>query len=197
MVELSGVVEYKFIRQKSGRLYKLRGVKGANWFKFEMYALAGLGALWYHSKGEKDGKWYGLAALNTEGQGLPNGINDYSKFTAVIPYGIGIRRRLTGGRHSSVAYWSISLEVTMRKTFSDYIDDVSDVYYDSDGIGFQNVPDVSAETLYFADPSGIYNNGGFGENQQRGGVRDDDSYMLGMISISYIPGRRRRNLPKF
>jgi hypothetical protein len=172
-------------------------VKSTTWFKFEVYALAGFSALWYDPRGKKDGKWYGLAALNTEGQGQPNGIKDYSKFTAVIPYGIGIRRRLSGGRNSSAASWSISLEITMRKTFSDYIDDVSDVYYDSDGIGFDNVPEVSAEAIYFGDPSGLYTTGGFGEDQQRGGVLQDDSYMLGMVSISYIPGRRRRNLPKF
>ena len=86
----------------------------------------------------------------------------------------------------------------MRKTFSDYIDDVSNTYYDSEGIGFRNTSDASPEALYFADPSGIYNNGGYTEPQQRGDVRDKDAYMLGMISVNYKPARRRRrNLPKF
>jgi hypothetical protein len=199
MIELVGVVEYKFIRQKSGHIYKLKGVKGKRWFKFEVYALVGIGALWYSSKGQKDGKWYGLAALNTEGQGLPNGIKDYSQFTAVIPYGIGFRRSLGGGARSrSFGSWSISLELTMRKTFSDYIDDVSNTYYDSEGVGFNNAPDASAEMLYFADPSDTYNNGGYSEPQQRGNVRDKDAYMLGIIAVNYKPARRRkRYLPKF
>ena len=63
MVELAGVVEYKFIRQKSGHIYKLRGVKGKSWFKFEMYALAGIGALWYSPKGQKDGITVSLLQL--------------------------------------------------------------------------------------------------------------------------------------
>jgi hypothetical protein len=198
MIELTGVFEYKFIKQKSGHIYKLRGVKGKSWFRFEMYVLAGIGALWYSPKGQKDGKWYGLAELNTEGQGLPNGIKDYSQFTAVIPYGIGLRRSLSSGARSrSYGSWSISLELTMRKTFSDYIDDVSNAYYDSEGIGFGNVPNASAETLYFADPSGTFNAGGYGEPQNRGDASDKDAYMLGIISINYKPARRGRSLPKF
>lgn len=198
MVEFTGQFEYKFIKQKTGHLYRLRGVRGKSWFRFEIYALVGVGGLWYDPKGERNGKWYRLAPLNTEGQGQPNGIGDYSQFTMVIPYGIGISRNLGGGARSRhFGSWSISLELTMRKTFSDYIDDVSDVYYDSDGIGFNNTPDASEESIYFADPSGIYNNGGYTEPQQRGDASDNDAYMLGVISLNYKPARRRRNLPKF
>jgi hypothetical protein len=200
MVELSGQIEYKFIRQKSGHLYKLRGVRGKKWFRFEVYALAGIGALWYDPQGERDGKWYRLAPLNTEGQGLPGGPKDYSQFTAVIPYGLGIRRNLGGGaRARHFGSWSISLELTMRKTFSDYIDDVGDVYYGTDGYETTGVVGAGyeGEALYFADPSDVYNNGGYGEPQQRGDVSDKDAYMLGIISLNYKPARKRRNLPKF
>ncbi len=199
MVELSGQLEYKFIRQKSGHLYKLRGVRGKRWFRFELYALAGVGALWYDPKGDRDGKWYRLAPLNTEGQGLPEGPKDYSQFTMVVPYGIGIRRNLGGGaRARHFGSWSISLELTMRKTFSDYIDDVSTSYYsdgDKDPIEIFNAG--GEEALYFHDPSGIYNTSGYGEPQQRGDSSDKDAYMLGIISLNYKPARRRRNLPKF
>lgn len=201
MLELTGQIEYKFIRQKSGHLYKLRGVRGKSWFRFEVYALVGAGALWYDPKGERDGKWYRLAPLNTEGQGLADGPKDYSQFTMVVPYGIGIRRNLGGGaRARHFGSWSISLELTMRKTFSDYIDDVSDVYYGT-GDGSESGGTIGAgyenEALYFADPSGIYNGGGYTEPQQRGDASDKDAYMLGIISLNYKPARKRRNLPKF
>jgi hypothetical protein len=200
MIELSGQFEYKFIKQKAGHLYKLRGVRGTKWFRFEVYALAGVGALWYDPKGERDGKWYRLAPLNTEGQGLPGGPKDYSQFTVVVPYGLGFRRTF-GGYAKSMQYgsWSISLELTMRKTFSDYIDDVSTYYY-ADGEKLPSaVLDAGGENaLYFHDPSGVYNNGGFGEPQQRGDASDKDAYMLGIISLNYkLARKRRRNLPKF
>jgi hypothetical protein len=198
MIELAGVVEYKIIKQKSGHVYKLRGVKGKGWFKFEIYGIAGIGLLRYNTKGQRNGVWQNLASLNTEGQGLDGGPDDYSQFTVVIPYGVGIRRNLSLGPSSRrFGSWAITLELTMRKTFSDYIDDVSGNYYSSDGIGYNNVEGVSPETLYFADPSGVNNIGGYGEPQQRGDPGDKDTYMLGVISINYKPAKRRRNLPKF
>ena len=90
----------------------------------------------------------------------------------------------------------------MRKTFSDYVDDVSTSYYGTgpSGTGTAGVENIDPEAVYFSDPSGSYVNGGFGELQQRGDETDKDAYMLGIISINYKPvrrRRRRRNLPKF
>ncbi len=198
IVELSGQLEYMLIKQKSGHLYRLRGVRGKSWFRFEVYLLAGIGGIWYDPQGDKGGEWHRLAPLNTEGQGLESGPSDYSGFTAVVPYGLGIRRSLSSGARSRhFGSWSISLELTMRKTFSDYIDDVSTVYYDSEGAGMSGVQGVSDDAVYFSDPSGHYVNGQYGEAQQRGDDSDKDAYMLGVISINYKPVRKRRNLPKF
>ncbi|MGB0887372.1 MAG: DUF6089 family protein [Vicingaceae bacterium] len=199
LIELSAQLEYMLIRQKSGLLHKLRGVRGKQWFRFEVYALAGIGGLYYDPKGERDGEWHSLAPLNTEGQGLEGGPKDYSQYTMVVPYGIGIRRNISGGARSrNFGTWSISLELTMRKTFSDYIDDVSTSYYaDGDKDPDKILQAGGEDALYFHDPSGLYNNGGFGEAQQRGDPSDNDAYMLGIISINYKPARRRRNLPKF
>jgi hypothetical protein len=199
IVELSAQLEYMLIKQKTGHLYRLRGVRGKSWFRFEVYLLAGIGGIWYDPQGDKNGEWYRLAPLNTEGQGLPGGPDDYSGFTAVVPYGIGIRRNLSGGSRSRhFGSWSISLELTMRKTFSDYIDDVSTSYYSDGDKDPSLIFDTGGENaLYFHDPSGRYNNGGYGEAQQRGDDSDKDAYMLGIISINYKPARKRRNLPKF
>ena len=162
-----------------------------------MYAFGGVGGIYYDPRGERNGSWFRLAPLNTEGQGLPGGPNDYSQFTVVIPYGIGIRRNLSGGARSRhFGSWSISLELSVRKTFSDYIDDVSTYYY-NDG-GSIAIADAYGEAAgYFHDPSGDYVNGGYGELQQRGDPTDNDAYLLGILSLNYKPARRRRNLPKF
>lgn len=199
ILELSAQFEYMLIKQKTGHLYRLRGVRGKSWFRFEVYVFGGLGAIWYSPYGEKDGKWYKLAPLNTEGQGLPGGPSDYSGFTAVVPYGLGIRRNLSGGARSRhFGSWSISLELSTRKTFSDYIDDVSTYYY-SDGTKDPNaIRDAYGDdAFYFHDPGGDYSHGGYGAPQQRGDKTDKDAYLMGILSINYKPARRRRNLPKF
>jgi Domain of unknown function (DUF6089) len=200
IIELSGQLEYMLIKQKSGHLYRLRGVRGKKWFRFEVYLLGGIGVIWYDPKStDRNGNWQRLAPLNTEGQGLPGGPKDYSQFTAVIPYGIGIRRNLSGGARSRhFGSWSISLELTMRKTFSDYIDDVSTDYYADGDKNPSAIKDAYGDqAFYFHDPSGDMQNGGFGEPQQRGDRTDKDAYMLGILSINYKPARKRRNLPKF
>ena len=201
IVELSAQAEYMIIKQKSGHLYRLRGVRGKSWFRFEVYALGGLGLIWFDPRGDNGSEHVRLAPLNTEGQGLPGGPDDYKGLTMVMPYGLGIRRALGGGARSRhFGSWTIALELTMRKTFSDYIDDVSDVYYGT-GNGSESTGVVGAgytdEQIFFSDPSGHYVNGGYGEPQQRGDKTDNDAYMMGIISINYKPARRKRNLPKF
>lgn len=197
IIELSAQFEYMIIKQKSGHLYRLRGVRGKRWFRFEVYAYGGFGGIWFDPYGERNGSWFRLAPLNTEGQGLPGGPSDYSGFTAVIPYGLGIKRNLGGGaRARHFGSWSISLELGVRKTFSDYIDDVSTYYY-NDGGSFAIADAYGEEAGYFHDPSGHYARGGYGEPQQRGDHTDNDAYLMGILSINYKPARRRRNLPKF
>ncbi|MCL4857026.1 MAG: hypothetical protein KJZ55_07120 [Flavobacteriales bacterium] len=95
IMELSAQGEYMLVKQKSGHLYRLRGVRGKSWFRFEVYVFGGIGGIWYNPQSRNPkGDWVSLKNLNTEGQGLAGGPKDYSGFTAVIPYGIGIRRNL-------------------------------------------------------------------------------------------------------
>lgn len=201
IVEVSGQFEYMLIKQKSGHLYRLRGVRGKSWFRFEVYLFGGIGAAWYSPYGYRGGEWSSLKPLHTEGQGLNGGPSQYTGFTAVIPYGIGIKRNLGGGaRRGRFSTWSISLELSMRTTFTDYIDDVSTNYYQDPvtGAGTKAVEAAyGPDAGYFADPSGKYYEGGYGEPQQRGDKTDNDAYMLGLISLNYKIQKRRRNLPKF
>jgi len=199
LVELGAQLEYMLIRQKSGHLYRLRGVRGKSWFRFEVYLFGGIGGLWYNPTAKApDGDWFSLRDMHTEGQGLPGGPEQYSGLTFVLPYGIGIRRSLGGAGSRRFSPWSITLELSMRKTFSDYIDDVSDVYYDNDKIR----ANYGNDAAYFADPSGNFSglvDDGDGNliGQQRGDKDDNDAYMLGIIAINYKIQKRRRNLPKF
>ena len=197
VIELSAQMEYMLIKQKSGHLYRLRGVRGKRWFRFEVYAFGGVGGIWFDPYGERNGSWYRLKPLHTEGQGLPGGPKQYNGYSLVIPYGMGIRRNLGGSARSrQFGSWSLSLELSLRKTFTDYMDDVSTYYYNNGGS--TAIAAAYGEAAgYFHDPSGHYANGGYGEPQQRGDHTDNDAYLMGIISLNYKPAKRRRNLPKF
>jgi hypothetical protein len=62
------------VKQKSGHLYRLRGVRGKSWFRFEVYVFGGIGGIWYNPQSRNPkGEWVTLKDLNTEGQGLAGG----------------------------------------------------------------------------------------------------------------------------
>ena len=76
------------------------------------------------------------------------------------------------------------------------VDDVSTDYHPVEEIREA----YGEEAAYFASPA-EYENPllGFdgGTPEQRGDKSDKDAYMMGIISLNYKIGRRRRNLPKF
>ena len=45
ILELSAQGEYMLVKQKSGHLYRLRGVRGKSWFRFEVYVFGGIGGI--------------------------------------------------------------------------------------------------------------------------------------------------------
>lgn len=66
---------------------------------------------------------YFLKPLSTEGEGIVQGRKPYSLTQFSIPFGGGIKLSLTDDIN-------VGLEIGLRKTFSDYIDDVSKTYVD-------------------------------------------------------------------
>jgi hypothetical protein len=83
------------------------------------------------SKGKLAAGWYALQPLGTEGQNLGGTYDDpYSRIQIAIPAGLGIRYKLD-------KHWDLAFEIGWRKTFTDYLDDVSTNYVsgikDADG----------------------------------------------------------------
>jgi hypothetical protein len=74
---------------------------------------------------DSTGKWFDLNSMGTEGQGTTQeGKNKpYSLTSIAIPFGLGLKI-------SPSKSISLGLEWGIRKTFTDYIDDVSTVYPD-------------------------------------------------------------------
>ena len=190
--EISGMIEYFIIREEPGKLRPFNQKR----FVIDLYVFAGFGVAYFNPQAKYEGTWTNLQPLGTEGQGIELQPDNYSRFTPVIPIGIGFAKKFKG-------YWSAGLELSYRKTFTDYIDDVSTVYFNNDKIRSQ-YGDAAA---YLADPSLGYiedENGNqipvnsTGEGMQRGDPNDKDSYLTAVVTIHYyLRGRKRINRSRF
>lgn len=196
--------EFYFIQNARGNLYRSRGVRGRNGLSLDIYAFAGIGLMYFNPKAEYNGQWVALQPLGTEGQGLPGQPVKYSRFTINVPYGIGIGKTID-------RYWSFNVELIIRQTFSDYIDDVSGNYY-----GRENLRrDMSANgasaadierAVALSDPNIYHTLDGYSYDSQpdmgatgevRGNPDNNDSFMTGMVTLSRKIVKRRRSRSKF
>ncbi len=113
-------------------LWEAAGGLEFNYFPFEIgharykgtaYLLVEMGAFNMNPQAEYNGEWHDLQALGTEGQGSRlTGDRRYSKTQFTMPIGLGFRVTL-----GDVA--TLNVEYGIRKTFTDYIDDVGGDMY--------------------------------------------------------------------
>jgi hypothetical protein len=116
--------------------------------RFTPYLFMGLGIYSHKPQAEYLGRWYELQPLGTEGQGTTSGDDPYALNGVSIPFGVGMKLNL----FSIVA---LSVEWGMRKTYSDYLDDVSGAYADPAVLADESGP----LTVIFADRSLSYPEG--------------------------------------
>lgn len=156
-------------------------------FTHNLFAFIGVGAFYFNPKGQTpSGDWVKLKPLHTEGQGLPGGPKQYKNFSISIP--IGGYYKLTLNK-----VWSFGVEVTYRKTFTDYIDDVGTVYYDNSALSEAYGP-LSAQ---MADPNkgliyGATSPATDGTAAQRGD-KQKDAFLSVELTASYIFKKQRRS----
>jgi hypothetical protein len=204
VIELDVQLEFSWMRESIGSRYKVRRVKGRGKKGSEVYfyGFVGIGGMWFNPRAKMNGKWYSLRPLHTEGQGLVDSRPTYSPVQLVIPYGLGVRYNVN-------KQMSIGMEYGIRKTFTDYIDDVSTTYFDKRLLR-DNFGDVSADISDPALGKTIEFQGDFYHaapesekdcqtcpNQQRGDPTDLDSYMFLNFSVNYRLKSSRKGLPKF
>jgi hypothetical protein len=174
-----------YANEKFGARYNLPGHNGAKNHNEQIYLFAGVGGCYFNPEAMMNNKWYKLDPLNTEGQGMDGGARETLPFTVTVPMGIGLRMGL--GR-----MWRIGIEASYVKTFSDYIDDVSTVYYNPQSLS-------SAEAQYFSNPS-VSNVNWFAPGQQRGDKQKDAYYHLNMVvarNITYKDYAKQRRSYKY
>ena len=194
VIEASLRYELHLYREELGHVYDLRGVKGTKSSRVGLYFFAGIGGFYFEPKAQFNNAWVNLRPLRTEGQGLPGGPEEYQNMGLCIPMGVGVRRSFS-------KQWSLGLELQYTKTFTDYIDDVSGVYYNEQAIREAN--GLNGEmAAYLADPSldllieeGIY--GATAEGQQRGDSKDLDAYIFLTFNAQYKIFKYRSGSKKY
>ena len=142
---------------------------------FSPYLFSGFTVLHFNPKTELDGETYDLRTFGTEGQ-----------FRGEEYYSIGGALTFGGGIKFDLSYrWSINIELSSRKLFTDYIDDVSGTYPDMDDLEALRGPIAVA----LSDRSLIADGVRIGEEgRQRGNGRQNDNYTTLGISLLYYFG---------
>jgi hypothetical protein len=181
LLEWGGLVEFYFIpdapeghkhrhkRQKKGKV-------------FTGYIATGIAGCYFNPLGDYiDGTTYELQLLHTEGQGILPTRPEYALTSFVIPVNLGFRYRV----NSAI---SIDAELCYRKSFSDYMDDISQTYID---------PSLLSDPVaqYFANP--VPGTPGTEAGQQRGDPTDPDGYMFLMFNVSWKFSTNTRSVPKY
>lgn len=148
--------------------------------KWSPYVFAGIGVYRFspYTTDSLNRKVF-LQALGTEGQGLPEFADRkvYKKTQLNIPFGGGLKYALSDDVH-------LSVEMSVRKLFTDYLDDVSTTYVDENvllaGRGQATVDYAFRGDELKTDPQ-AYPAGG----AQRGGSKYKDLYYFGQVKISF------------
>ncbi len=93
-------------------------------YKLAPFAMLGVNLFHFNPQAQYKGQWIDLKPLNTEGQSIANvNARSYKRTQVGVPLGVGLKYQMS----SKV---NIALELSYRKTFTDYIDDVSTAYPD-------------------------------------------------------------------
>lgn len=126
VTDISAIVEFNFLDYNTGSIIDY----------FTPYVFAGIGTIFYNPKAEGQT----LRDLGTEGQLVGyEGRSKYGNMTLAIPFGMGVKYSLN-------KKWCLGFEWGMRKTFTDYIDDVSTTYYlDGETIDPNNIDQVLSD----------------------------------------------------
>lgn len=136
---------------------------------FSPYVFGGVAGFHHNPKAVYQNQWYDLQPLRTEGQNSAYGLYQVS-----IPGGFGAQVYLTDAI-------SIGMEGGIRKTFTDYLDDVSGNYTDVDALAETNsiAAGLAFRTPEYLDDDKLPNPLG----QQRGNSNRKDAYWFGGVTF--------------
>ncbi|MDG1719061.1 MAG: DUF6089 family protein [Flavobacteriales bacterium] len=161
IIELSGQLEFNFLPYETGN----------SLYSWSPFVFIGAAIYNHNPKAEAlDGQWYDLQKLGTEGQGTTTFANrkKYALTQLSMPFGGGVKIGVSEN-------FNIILEYGLRKTSTDYLDDVSMTYA---GIPteFDNLTiELSDRSLDGPQSAGI----------ARGDETNNDWYSFSGITLSF------------
>ncbi len=168
LFEVAATVEINFL--------KYRGITkdSHNWTPYIFLGLA-----YFHMNPQNllDDTWYDLQPLGTEGQGTSAAGEPYKLDVMSIPHGVGFKFALTDKL-------DLGLEWGLRRTYTDYLDDVSGVYVDNTFLAAETGPLTAA----LADPS-VLRETGINSGRARGDGYTRDWYQYTGVSLSWLLSR--------
>jgi hypothetical protein len=194
LLDFGSTMEFYFLPQlpTKGR-YKRRGLQARQGRPVLGYISTGVTGFWFDPTAvDANGVAHSLQPLGTEGQFIFPTRSPYNRVQIAIPIGLGFQFRLSDD-------FSLDVEISYRKTFTDYIDDVSMTYVDKDL--FSN--DLAA---YFmdrglwqdeTDPGNPNTHEVFGPGQQRGNPQDNDAILYMNFSLTWKLGAMRGDRAKY
>ncbi len=215
--ELTGQVEYYFIKEKGAAKSSFNSLKGFT--PLSAYFFVGGGALYFNPKARVGdaGKWTALQPLGTEGQyanpdGSPYTYNyqgetittpkPYSRVAAVISMGIGMKYDLN-------KLWSVGFELSNRYTSTDYLDDTHDRYFNYSQFG---LAEPAGYNVAFADNhlnytyvdgtmvlgEGVSDTKYSSGHSMRGSPDYNDAYIFALVTVYYkLGGSGSNGSPKY
>ena len=147
--------------------------------RWSPYVFGGVNYFHFNPTTEYNGETVELQPLGTEGQGssaFPER-QPYSLHQVALPFGGGVKFALNDT-------WHVSIEVGMRKTFTDYIDDISTTYVDAETLVSEN-----GQLAYaLSNRTGEYLSSeplAYDETKPRGNPGSQDWYGFSGITISH------------
>lgn len=158
--------------------------------KLRPYGVIGIGLFKFNPKGEYfdaggRSRWVELQPLHLEGQGMAEypDRKDYKLTATEIPMGFGAKYYLKENFY-------VGLEVLHRKTFTDYIDDVSTTYIDGNLFSNYLTPAQAqmARQLYFRETfsAGAQNPATRPSlNEQRGNPNQNDGFFSTILKMGW------------
>lgn len=143
-----------------------------------LYLFGGVGAFKFNPQAKYNGEWVDLQPLGTEGQGLEGYNAPYKRTSFAIPFGFGIRRQFGQTQY-------FGFELAMRKSYTDYIDDVSGSYPDMNLLELER----GSEAVALSDRS-------LGEPKDRSGnlrgnPNRNDNFSFLQFTYAYGFGKRK------
>jgi len=152
------------------------------------YGVAGFGLFHFKPQGSYrspsgDTYWVDLQPLHTEGEGFPEypDRKPYKLTQLNIPIGVGVKYFFSDNLN-------ISFEIIHRKTFTDYIDDVSTKYVDPSLFYKYLSPSQAPIAAAMANKTTAYTPGA-----KRGDPRNNDAYFTAQFKLGFRIGGNTSN----